>query len=106
MGTDESCVPDGVDRALHARGDLDHGLSRGQTDRSLRSEEVRASNAVRASSATGSAADDARRAAAREVADRVIFMDQGLIVEAGTPAQIFESPEQERTQLFLKRIRH
>ncbi len=43
---------------------------------------------------------------AREVADRVIFMDQGLIVEAGTPAQIFESPEQERTQLFLKRIRH
>lgn len=43
---------------------------------------------------------------AREVADRVIFMDQGLIVEEGTPAQIFESPEQERTQLFLKRIRH
>ena len=43
---------------------------------------------------------------AREVADRVIFMDQGVIVEAGTPAQIFESPEQERTQLFLKRIRH
>ena len=43
---------------------------------------------------------------AREVADRVIFMDQGVIVEAGTPAEIFESPQQERTQLFLKRIRH
>jgi len=43
---------------------------------------------------------------AREVADRVIFMDQGLIVEEGTPAQIFEAPQQERTQLFLKRIRH
>jgi ABC-type polar amino acid transport system ATPase subunit len=43
---------------------------------------------------------------AREVADRVIFMDQGLIVEEGTPAQIFEAPTQERTQLFLKRIRH
>ena len=43
---------------------------------------------------------------AREVADRVIFMDQGLIVEEGPPAQIFEAPEQERTQIFLKRIRH
>ena len=43
---------------------------------------------------------------AREVADRVIFMDQGVIVEAGTPAEIFESPQQERTQLFLKRISH
>ena len=43
---------------------------------------------------------------AREVADRVIFMDQGIIVEEGTPAAIFETPAQERTQLFLKRIRH
>ena len=43
---------------------------------------------------------------AREVADRVIFMDQGVIVEEGTPAEIFESPSQERTQTFLKRIRH
>ena len=43
---------------------------------------------------------------AREVADRVIFMDQGMIVEEGTPAKIFEAPAQERTQLFLKRIRH
>ena len=43
---------------------------------------------------------------AREVADRVIFMDQGIIVEEGTPAEIFEAPTQERTQIFLKRIRH
>lgn len=43
---------------------------------------------------------------AKEVADRVIFMDQGVIVEEGTPTEIFESPSQERTQLFLKRIKH
>ena len=43
---------------------------------------------------------------AKEVADRVIFMDQGVIVEEGTPTEIFESPTQERTQLFLKRIKH
>ena len=43
---------------------------------------------------------------AREVADRVIFMDQGIIMEEGTPAKIFEAPTQERTQIFLKRIRH
>lgn len=43
---------------------------------------------------------------AREVADRVIFMDQGIIMEEGTPAKIFEAPTQERTQTFLKRIRH
>lgn len=43
---------------------------------------------------------------AKEVADRVIFMDQGIIMEEGTPIQIFESPSHERTRLFLKRIRH
>jgi ABC-type polar amino acid transport system ATPase subunit len=43
---------------------------------------------------------------AKEVADRVIFMDQGVIVEEGTPTEIFESPSQERTRLFLKRIKH
>lgn len=43
---------------------------------------------------------------AREVADRVIFMDQGLIVEEGSPQAIFEKPQQERTKVFLKRIRH
>lgn len=43
---------------------------------------------------------------AREVADRVLFMDQGVIVEEGPPKNIFENPGQERTQTFLKRIRH
>jgi ABC-type polar amino acid transport system ATPase subunit len=43
---------------------------------------------------------------AREVADRVIFMDQGVIVEQGDPEQIFEHPMQPRTQNFLSRIRH
>ena len=43
---------------------------------------------------------------AKDVADRVIFMDGGVIVEEGTPADIFETPPQERTQQFLKRIRH
>ncbi len=41
---------------------------------------------------------------AREVADRVIFMDGGQIVETGTPAEIFEHPKQERTRRFLSQI--
>ena len=41
---------------------------------------------------------------AREVADRVIFMDGGAIVEEGTPEQIFTNPQSERTKLFLSKI--
>ena len=41
---------------------------------------------------------------AREVADRVIFMDHGLIVEEGTPSQIFDTPQHERTRAFLSKI--
>jgi polar amino acid transport system ATP-binding protein len=41
---------------------------------------------------------------ARDCADRVAFLDGGLILEEGPPAQIFESPEQERTRAFLQRI--
>ncbi|MFC5452020.1 amino acid ABC transporter ATP-binding protein [Paenibacillus aestuarii] len=41
---------------------------------------------------------------AREVGDRVIFMEQGVIVEEGTPAQIFENPKQERTKAFLSKV--
>ena len=40
---------------------------------------------------------------ANEVADRVVFMDQGVIAEEGTPEQIFNNPVQERTREFLKR---
>ena len=41
---------------------------------------------------------------AREVSDRVIFMDGGYIVEEGTPEQIFSAPTQERTKEFLSRV--
>jgi len=41
---------------------------------------------------------------AREVADRVLFMDAGKLVEEGTPEQIFSDPQHERTQLFLSQI--
>ena len=42
---------------------------------------------------------------AREIADRVIFMDGGRIVEEGTPAQIFDTPQDMRTVNFLRRVR-
>ena len=41
---------------------------------------------------------------AREVADRVIFMDEGKIVEEGTPEQIFSAPQQQRTKDFLNTV--
>lgn len=41
---------------------------------------------------------------AREVADRVIFMDDGYIVEEGTPDQIFSHPKEERTISFLNKV--
>jgi len=41
---------------------------------------------------------------ARAVADRVIFMDEGQIVEAATPASFFEKPRSERTRKFLSQI--
>ncbi|CTQ43743.1 MULTISPECIES: amino acid ABC transporter ATP-binding protein [Stappiaceae] len=41
---------------------------------------------------------------ARQVADRVIFMDGGRIVETGTPAQIFDTPKEQRTRNFLSAV--
>ena len=41
---------------------------------------------------------------AREVADRVVFMEQGRIVEAGSPEQIFNAPAQQRTAAFLGKV--
>lgn len=41
---------------------------------------------------------------AKEVANKVIFMDGGKIVEEGTPEEIFSNPKEERTQQFLKRV--
>lgn len=43
---------------------------------------------------------------ARAAADRVIFMDEGLIVEQATPHDFFENPREERTRLFLSKILH
>lgn len=39
---------------------------------------------------------------AREVADRIVYMNEGRIIEKGTPEQIFENPQEERTKEFLK----
>ncbi|GLY17404.1 ABC transporter ATP-binding protein [Kineosporia sp. NBRC 101677] len=41
---------------------------------------------------------------ARQVADQVLFMDGGVVVEHGTPAQVLDNPEHERTRRFLHRI--
>jgi len=41
---------------------------------------------------------------ARDVADRVIFMDKGYIIEEGKPAVIFSHPQNERTKVFLQRV--
>ena len=43
---------------------------------------------------------------ARQVANRVIFMDQGQIVEQNSPAEFFDNPQHERTKLFLSQILH
>jgi ABC-type polar amino acid transport system ATPase subunit len=42
---------------------------------------------------------------AREVATQAVFMDEGLVVEAGTPAEVFEHTKHERTLRFLRRVR-
>jgi polar amino acid transport system ATP-binding protein len=41
---------------------------------------------------------------AREVANRVVMMDDGVVVEEGAPDQVFSSPTQERTKAFLSKI--
>ncbi|UBU12116.1 amino acid ABC transporter ATP-binding protein [Nonomuraea gerenzanensis] len=43
---------------------------------------------------------------ARQVADRVVFMDGGVVVEDGVPAQVIGDPQQERTRTFLHRVLH
>jgi polar amino acid transport system ATP-binding protein len=42
---------------------------------------------------------------AREVADRVVFMDQGVVVEEGAPDQVLLNPREERTRSFLRRVK-
>jgi polar amino acid transport system ATP-binding protein len=41
---------------------------------------------------------------AREVGTRILFMDEGLVMESGTPDQIFGNPQNERTKLFLSKV--
>jgi polar amino acid transport system ATP-binding protein len=41
---------------------------------------------------------------AREVADRVVVLDQGELIEQGTPEQIFSQPQHPRTRAFLSRV--
>lgn len=41
---------------------------------------------------------------AREVASRVLFVDQGVIMESGTPEEVFNNPKNERTKLFLSKV--
>jgi len=41
---------------------------------------------------------------ARAAADRVLFMDEGLVVEQGPPAQIFREPREWRTRAFISQI--
>jgi len=41
---------------------------------------------------------------AREISDRVLFMDDGVIVESGPPAKLFANPKVERTKEFLSKV--
>jgi polar amino acid transport system ATP-binding protein len=41
---------------------------------------------------------------AREVADAVVFMDDGAVVESGTPQQVLSNPRHERTRAFLSKV--
>lgn len=41
---------------------------------------------------------------ARQVADRVLFLDEGLVVEEGTPADLFDRPKEDRTRRFLSKV--
>ena len=43
---------------------------------------------------------------AMQVADRVVFMDEGVIVEDGSPAEVLQNPSHDRTQRFLRAVRH
>ena len=41
---------------------------------------------------------------ARDVADRVVFLDSGVVAEQGAPAEVFGAPREERTRAFLSRF--
>jgi hypothetical protein len=41
---------------------------------------------------------------AREVGDRLLFVDEGRIIEWGIPREVFEHPKEERTRIFLSKV--
>ena len=41
---------------------------------------------------------------AKEISDRVLFMDEGNIIESGTPQEVFDNPQNERTKAFLSMV--
>jgi polar amino acid transport system ATP-binding protein len=41
---------------------------------------------------------------ARQAADQIVFMDEGRVVEQGTPAQVLDDPQHERTKAFLAKV--
>jgi polar amino acid transport system ATP-binding protein len=41
---------------------------------------------------------------AREVADRVVFMDGGVVVEEGSPSQVIDNPQNDRTRAFINSV--
>jgi polar amino acid transport system ATP-binding protein len=41
---------------------------------------------------------------AREVADSLVFMDEGIVVESGNPIEVLSNPQQPRTQAFLSKV--
>jgi polar amino acid transport system ATP-binding protein len=43
---------------------------------------------------------------AREVADRIVFLEHGVVVEQGPPSQVFDAPQEAATAEFLARVRH
>ena len=43
---------------------------------------------------------------ARAAADRVVFMDEAQVLEVGSPAELFDNPQHERTRLFFDKILH
>jgi len=59
---------------------------------------------IEASCPTASIAVTHEMGFAREVADRLVFMESGEVVEVGTPEHFFTNPQEERTKLFLSQI--
>ncbi len=101
-----SASNDGCDRALAMRPELilfDEPTS--ALDPELIAEVLQVMGALSDSGLTLVIVTHEKRFA-RRVADRVIFMDAGAIVEQGSPAEIFDTPREERLKDFLAHLKH